>query len=198
MSQLRFLILVICWSTACNSNQVRIDKKEWTVSILPSSVRLDPSSNQIIDNRFNTGGEETIKESDLLKENWIYNGREAQLFAARGEYVSFQVVLTNLSDVALKNIQLKIAPFNGAQVQFRNEPEVFLEWSVEVKTTSTGYPTATLGKGWYPDALIPYHYIQADSSQVSYRWTYPLELPDFNNRVDKQTSAIFLIDQYKT
>ena len=80
--------------------------------------------------------------------------------------------------------------------EFENGPEFFLEWAVEVKTPSTGYPKASRGKGWYPDALIPFKYIQMDSNRVSHRWTYPLELPDFNNRIDGQKSVLVWIDQY--
>ena len=75
-------------------------------------------------------------------------------------------------------------------------PELFLEWSVAVKTTSTGYPKTSLGTGWYPDALIPFKYIQQDSSQVKGRWVYPFSLPDFNNRIDGQKSHIIWVDQY--
>jgi hypothetical protein len=55
---------------------------------------------------------------------------------------------------------------------------------------------ASLGPGWYPDALIPFRYIQDDSSLVRWRWIYPLWLPDFNNRIDNQKSMIVWIDQY--
>ena len=86
--------------------------------------------------------------------------------------------------------------FSNNKVSFPFKPEFFLEWSVEVKTPSTGYPKASLGNGWYPDALIPFRYIQDDSAAVRYRWTYPLWLPDFNNRIDNQKSMIVWIDQY--
>jgi hypothetical protein len=89
-----------------------------------------------------------------------------------------------------------MAPFKSANSQFKIHPELFLEWAVEVKNSSTGYPKASLGSGWYPDALIPFNYIQIDSTKVHRRWTYPLELPDFNNRIDDQKSMIIWIDQY--
>ena len=61
---------------------------------------------------------------------------------------------------------------------------------------SSDLDAASLGTGWYPDALIPFRYIQDDSSQVRHRWTYPLWLPDFNNRIDNQKSMIIWVDQY--
>ena len=44
--------------------------------------------------------------------------------------------------------------------------------------------------------LFPFRYIQDDSAAVRRRWTYPLWLPDFNNRIDNQKSMIVWIDQY--
>ena len=53
-----------------------------------------------------------------------------------------------------------------------------------------------MGKGWYPDALIPFEHIQEDSSQINRRWIYPFWLPDFNNRIPNQKSVIIWVDQY--
>lgn len=176
---------------------------EWSVSALPSSVRLDPVSNEIIEQRFR-GVENGPRERDLLEKNWVYDGEQVSLQAARGEYVSFQLVITSHTDSILKGIRVEMTPFAGEGQTFGPgfgsgsgpAPELFLEWAVEVKTPSTGYPRASLGTGWYPDALIPLEYIQTDSSAVHGRWTYPLWLPDFNNRIDGQRSHIIWVDQY--
>lgn len=168
---------------------------DWEISILPSSIRLDPSTNAIIEQRFDAVPNSLVKQ-DLLKENWIYDGNSVNLHAARGEYISFQLVLTNNTKQSLKGIQVVTEKFQNASVSFEIEPELFLEWAVEVKSPSTGYPKASLGTGWYPDALIPYSSIQADSSKVGRRWVYPLELPDFNNRIDDQRSLLIWVDQY--
>ena len=60
--------------------------QQFTATVIPSSIRIDPVTNEIIENRFvvNKGG----YPSDLLKKNWIYNGSKVSLKAARGEYVS--------------------------------------------------------------------------------------------------------------
>jgi len=149
----------------------------------------------VIEDRFYSTNSSSGDVSPLNK-NWVFDGTSANLFGARGEYVSFQVVLTKQSATDLKGITFQMDPFSNAQETFSIGPELFLEWSVEVKTPSTGYPKASLGKGWYPDALIPYDQIQADSSKVHRRWVYPLELPDFNNRIDHQKSLIIWVDQY--
>lgn len=166
----------------------------WTVSVIPSSIRLDPVTNETIEDRFVLNRNSPKK--DMLKSNWIFDGQKVKLKAARGEYFSFQVVITNASSQPLQQVKVRVDPFSSGSKKLPVSPELFLEWSSEVKTTSTGYPTATLGKGWYPDALIPFEYIQDDSSEVHGRWTYPLWLPDFNNRIDGQRSMMVWVDQY--
>ena len=165
----------------------------WRISILPSSVRMDPLSNRIIDQPYNT----TNNHEDLLKGNWVYNGKNASLNAARGEYISFQLVLTNDTEKPLKGIEVAMKPFKNNHTSFEIDPELFLEWAVEVKASSTGYLKASLGAGWYPDALIPFKYIQQGNQSLKVNaWVYPLQLPDFNNRISHQKSQIIWVDQY--
>jgi len=176
-----------------NNLSAQLKKQLWTIGAIPSSVRIDPTTNKIIEDRF------YIKRAgaqSLLAKNWIYDGSSVKLFGAKGEYVSFQVVITNHSRAPLKGIDIQMTSLKKKNTELNIKPELFLEWSVEVKTPSTGYPRASLGKGWYPDALIPLKYIQQGSMNRNNNWIYPLQLPDFNNRVDKQISQIFWIDQY--
>ncbi|MFC2125656.1 hypothetical protein ACFLU5_12665, partial [Bacteroidota bacterium] len=190
-----FLLIILLFMGCVAPIQDQMEP-DWDISILPSSIRLDPVTNEIIDNRFVTLKNTPAKYENILKNNWIFDGKRASLSGARGEYVSFQFVLTNNSGTYLKGINIEILPFKNNEFQFNNNPELFLEWSVQVKTPSTGYPIASLGKGWYPDALIPFEYIQMDSSKVHRRWTYPLDLPDFHNRIENQRSVIVWVDQY--
>lgn len=170
-----------------------IFSQRFTATVVPSSIRIDPVTNEIIENRFvvNKGN----FPADLVKKNWIFDGSKVSLKAARGEYISFQVVVTNHNKSILKGLQIEMTPFKGAK-QLSIQPELFLEWSVKVQEVSTGYPKASLGKGWYPDALIPFKYIQDDSNDVHGRWVYPLWIPDFNNRIEDQQSMIIWVDQY--
>lgn len=169
----------------------------WTISAIPSSVRLDPTtSDVIIDDKRATYPIREASGGSLLQRNWVYDGKVVSLSGARGEYVSFQLVIANKSKETLKDISVKMSPFRAHSLEFKNHPELFLEWSVEVQTPSTGYPKASLGIGWYPDALIPFKYVQQDSTTVNGRWVYPLWLPDFNNRIHHQQSLIIWVDQY--
>ena len=193
-SPLVFVIMLLLFS--CESVETEKKGSDWSFSVIPSSVRLDPVTNRIIDDRFILPEKRASQNADLLQKNWIYDGTKVTLMAARGEYVSFQLVLTNHTNKTLKGIRVEMPPFEMKDSRFPVKPELFLEWSVEVKNPSTGYPKASLGEGWYPDALIPFKYIQDDSAAVRWRWTYPLWLPDFNNRIDDQKSLIVWIDQY--
>ena len=190
----RFAItLLFTISLLSSSIFAQLKKETWSIAAIPSSVRIDPTTNKIIEDRFvikRTGAQ------SLLIKNWIYDGNRVKLFAAKGEYISFQVVLTNHSEAPLKGIDIQMTALKHNNAALEVKPELFLEWSVEVKTPSTGYPKATLGKGWYPDALIPMKYIQQGTTSARGSWIYPLQLPDFNNRIDKQISQIFWIDQY--
>ena len=166
----------------------------WRITILPSSMRIDPSTNRIFDKPYIT---DNSNDELLFKNNWVYNGKVASLKAARGEYVSFQLVLTNESEKPLKGIDVSMKPFKNNITAFKILPELFLEWAVEVKSKSTGYPKAALGTGWYPDALIPFKYIQQGTKPLKVNaWVYPLQLPDFNNRIGHQKSQIIWVDQY--
>jgi hypothetical protein len=197
---MKYIYFILLFSgmviSGCNTMDSDNDSAGWTVSVLPPSVRVDPVTNKIIDQHFcllENGGAQT---ENLLKKNHIYDGKQVSLHAARGEYISCQLVLTNNGSNTLKNILVDMPEFSSGEAKIGIKPEFFLEWSVEVKAPSTGYPEASLGPGWYPDALIPFRYIQYDSAAVRHRWTYPLWLPDFNNRVDDQKSLVIWIDQY--
>jgi hypothetical protein len=190
------IILCVIIALGCNIPTATIKTGDWDVTILPSSVRLDPVTSEIIENRFEiVPGKRSFPE-DLLKRNWIYNGNRVSLHGARGEYISFQIVLRNYTDSILKNIHFEMLPFKNKNSQLKIKPEFFLEWSVKVITPSTGYPRASLGKGWYPDALIPFSSIQDDTSGVNGRWTFPLWLPDFNNRIENQKCLLIWVDQF--
>jgi len=191
-----FLLFLILLASGCKSVKPDSKTSSWEISVLPSSVRLDPVTNEIIEQRFILLKGKPARKESLLRKNWIFDGKQVVLSAARGEYISFQLVVTNSTEETLKNIRIQMDPFENNEGRFPADPELFLEWSVEVKTPSTGYPRASLGTGWYPDALIPFRYLQQDSSAVKSRWTYPLWLPDFNNRIDGQKSMIVWVDQY--
>lgn len=198
MKNLLLIVSAFIIASGCNAPKTDGNNKTegWSAAIFPASVRLDPTSNKVIENRFKGVKSNRPENENILEKNWIYDGRKVSLHGARGEYVSFQLVLTNHTDSTLQGISIDMLPFKNNNWQLKTKPELFLEWSVNVLTKSTGYPVASLGKGWYPDALIPLSAIQSDSSLVHDRWTYPFWLPDFNNRIEDQKSLIVWVDQF--
>ena len=197
MKKFLFIILLGFLIGKAALSQKENNAPGWSISVLPASVRLDPVTNKIIEERFSAVKTGLSEKGNLLEKNWIYDGNKTSLVSARGEYISFQLVITNNNpDSILKNIKVEMPAFRNEKAALKIKPELFLEWSVNVKTPSTGYPKASLGKGWYPDALIPFKYIQDDSSKAKGRLVYPLWLPDFNNRIDGQRSLIIWVDQY--
>ncbi len=191
-SLLFFFVCISYFATGWAADSI----PNWTLSALPASVRIDPASHRIYDQPYAEAGAAGITAAAMLQKNWVYNGNKVTLQAARGEYVSFQLVLTNESKTPLTGIDVAMPAFRGNNIQLANPPELFLEWAVEVKTPSTGYPTASLGTGWYPDALIPLASIQQGTTPPKRAWVYPLMLPDFNNRIPNQRSQIIWVDQY--
>src|SRR6187402_2827983 len=85
--------------------------EEWSVAIIPASVRIDPLNGKVIENRFKAVKNIRPKNEDLQARNWIYDGKKAMLYSARGEYISFQVTVNNYSDSTLKNINISMSPF---------------------------------------------------------------------------------------
>jgi hypothetical protein len=193
-----FRLVLMVWLVCCIApfSNANAADPPWKLSILPASVRMDPASHRLYDAPYDSPGATGRTIDPLLRNNWVYNGKYAAIKGARGEYVSFQLVITKDSAAPLKGIAVAMAPFKNRQGSIRHAPELFLEWAVEVKTPSTGYPQASLGRGWYPDALIPFSCIQQGTTAVKGGWTYPLQLPDFNNRIGEQRSALIWVDQY--
>lgn len=191
-----FLCLFVATCYAGTHNEPTDDKGKpgWDIAIVPASVRVNPLTGEILENRFN--GVMGKQAAYQQKRNWVYDGSKAVLFSARGEYISFQVTLNNYTDSILRGISIAMPLFRNPQREIKISPEIFLEWAVNVQTPSTGYARASLGDGWYPDALIPLDNIQYDSSKVHGRWVYPLWLPDFNNRIKGQRTIVFWIDQF--
>ncbi len=195
---IRFTKFILCLLTlnAFSFGTKMYAADPWRLRALPSSVRLDPVTNEIIEHRFKGVPANQAGKGNLLDKNWLFDGKQVSLHGARGEYVSFQLVLSNESDAELTGIKLDMTPFKNGGAELNIKPELFLEWSVNVQSTSTGYPKSTLGKGWYPDALIPFKYIQTDSAKIRGRWVYPFTLPDFNNRISGQRSQVIWVDQF--
>ena len=117
------MIPVILMVIGCTQSIQEPEFLSWDISILPSSIRLDPSTNEIIENRFIVPKNNHSRKEDILKKNWVFKGDRAELYGARGEYVSFQLVLTNNSGSPLKGINIEMPPFKNGDSQFTFRPQ---------------------------------------------------------------------------
>jgi Domain of unknown function (DUF4091) len=86
--------------------------------------------------------------------------KNIDLFAARGEYESFQVVVKAPSN-GLSNVNVSVSDLrstNGHSIAKKNIT-LYREHYVEVRKPSPtygGHTNKPMGKGFYPDALIPF------------------------------------------
>src|SRR5690349_13798698 len=101
------LLAVILITTSVYAQHV--ENADWEISVIPSSVRLDPVTNEIIENRFVLNKNKAA--GDVLHQNWIYDGKRVALKAARGEYISFQLVLTNKSAKPINQVKVELPSF---------------------------------------------------------------------------------------
>lgn len=166
---------------------------EWKISALPPSVRIDPVEGRIIEDRPDIYNMDSL--GALLDSNWVFDGSAVNIFAARGEYVSFQIVLEAPPGDTLHDIEIELPALEMGGKKLAAQPELFLEWAVRVDEKSYGYDKASYGPGWYPDALIPLDII-AGGSMRGRRIMYPLRVPDFVNRVPGQRFLVFWVDQF--
>jgi hypothetical protein len=84
------IIVSLFASAACLSQQENITTS-WSISVLPPSVRLDPVTSKVIEERFSPVNTGLSEKGNLLVKNWVYDGKRAVLKSARGEIRFFSV-----------------------------------------------------------------------------------------------------------
>ena len=81
--------------------------------------------------------------------------KEAEIFCAKNEYESFQIIIANPTDELISSINLKSGNWHFTGTPDSDAPEItlFREHYIQIKKTS---PYSKESPGWYPDALIPF------------------------------------------
>ncbi len=84
-------------------------------------------------------------------------GHEVLLYAARGEYESFQIVI-RASDGGLTNVNVSAPDLvgQGGSRVARSNITLYREHYVYVSKSQHGGQNRSEGPGWYPDGLIPF------------------------------------------
>jgi hypothetical protein len=147
-------------------------------TVFPDSVRLNPINLRLYEYQPKLYSK-TIP-ADYLYRNPVWNGSVVAIKTAGNEYVSFQIAL--MVEKEYEKIEVSADSDNI---------ELFREWFVDVQVPSSGYEKTTLGKGWYPDALIPIF-----PEKCKGYHTPPFYIPDFTNRLPNQKAAVIWVDIY--
>lgn len=122
------------------------------------------------------------------------NTNHIELYAARGEYESFQIGIRS-SEKVMKEISLEISDLQDARgnsidrtyIDFYREHYVLVNNSSPVQVINSNKP---LGAGWYPDGLIPF----VDSKTGEGFSNVPLDSVPFN--LTKHTTQPIWVDIY--
>jgi hypothetical protein len=96
---------------------------------------------------------------DYKTSNWIWNKstKTIDLFAARNEAVAIQIIIERAEGETLTGVNVEVSELkSGSNILAQENVELFREWYVYVANPSQPVCSAhSLGRGWYPDALIP-------------------------------------------
>lgn len=121
-------------------------------------VRINPETGRYIEDRVDIHPDYPHGRYQQRNAVWDDSRRTVRLYAARNEFVAFQVVIEAAGPV--RNIRAEFASLHetsrprAARISGRNVA-LFKAWYVHVTQPSTGYDRVSLGPAWYPDALIP-------------------------------------------
>ncbi|WP_019503964.1 DUF4091 domain-containing protein [Pleurocapsa sp. PCC 7319] len=85
-----------------------------------------------------------------------FQGEGIQLLAARGEYESFQIVIQAPKNKQLSNIDVVVSDLHNADQGVIERENITLYREHYVYVDRPSRKNSILGKGWYPDALIPF------------------------------------------
>lgn len=159
----------------------------WAVS---DGVRVSPVTGNLIESKpfihadYPAGNP---RKGNLV---WDPANKTVTLKAARNEFTAFQLIVETTE------------PQNGIDVKFtalRHEAgavridgrhlAIFKEWYTEVRRPSTGYERTSLGRDWYPDALLPYRKTPRNTG-------FPFSIPDLYNNIPNQKNHAIWVDVF--
>ncbi len=150
--------------------------------------RVDPLTGKVREEQ-RLGGNPLPSNFDYTRRNLAWDGSRITLSAARNEIVSVQLQLPGPA----QNVTVSASDLQGPSViRAATDVEIFKQWYINVTTNSSNEDSTTagfnLGKGWYPDALIPV------SAQGGFG--APFTIPDALNAIPNQQWQGLWIDIY--
>ena len=134
---------------------------------------------------------------DYKQSNLVWDGanNKISLKAARNEIVAFQIIVERVGDAKLSDVQVKLGDLtgpSGKRIPAENV-DLYKEWYFNISKQSN--QSYSLGKGWYPDGLIPCLRWSGNLFPASY--VMPFDIPDVLNNISlKQKSQALWVDVY--
>ncbi|HSB14446.1 MAG TPA: hypothetical protein VLE22_08300, partial [Bryobacteraceae bacterium] len=120
---------------------------------------------------------------------WDAASKTVRLKAARNEFTAFQLIIEVVEPQAGFDVKFsKLEQLGGARIEGRNIA-IFKEWYTEVRRPSTGYEKTSLGRDWYPDALMPYR-------KTNWLPDFPFSIPDLYNNIPYQRNHAIWVDVF--
>lgn len=150
----------------------------WTV---PDNVRVEPTEGRIIDANpalFSDAFQGNLRVRNSI---WDSSSHKISVKGARDEIIAFQIVVQRLTESPLEGVEITFSSLNGpdgASIA-SSDFDLYKEWYVRVREPSEG--NYTLGRGWYPDALLPCHDFKGNQYPSSY--IHPFDIPDLMNKI---------------
>lgn len=152
--------------------------------------RVDPLSGRVRE-EWRIDGNPIPANFDYTHKNLAWDARAGRvtLHAAGNEIVAYQLQIRG----PLKGLQVTCSDLKGpATIQAARDIEVLRQWYSNVQENSSSQDSTTagynLGKGWYPDALIP---VSAGDG-----FGQPFDIPDKGNNIPNQQWQGIWIDIY--
>jgi Domain of unknown function (DUF4091) len=160
----------------------------WAAS---DSLRIDPLSgkafedNQLVFPDALTGN---YRKSSLV---WDGAANRIQLRSARNEIIAFQLIIERDGAAPLRDIAVTMddaAGPGGTRIP-AGRVDLFKEWYVNVRKRSA--QDYSLGKGWYPDALIPF---RGRGKLFPRSFVTSFDIPDQLNNIgpDQRNQAVWI------
>ena len=119
------------------------------------------------------------------------NNSNIELYAARGEYESFQIAIRSLEDDStIVNVEVSDLSGRGDRLIPRSNITLYREHYVNVTQPSPTLKNTTVkpqGKGWYPDGLIPF--VDSQGADLT-----DAELDAIPLKLEKGTNQPFWVD----
>ncbi|MCX6622405.1 MAG: hypothetical protein NTY38_15325 [Acidobacteria bacterium] len=146
--------------------------KVWVVD---ESVRVDPVESRAVDDRpalFPDGLPENYREANFV---WDGAAKVIRLKAARNGVIGFQIVVERTGSAKLTKVRAELGDLAGPGGRriAAGRMDLYKEWYVHVEKPSR--QSYTLGRGWYPDALLPCQ--RWSGNLYPHTYVHPFEIP---------------------